>query len=74
MNAHKDLIVWQKAMSFVEDIYGLTKKFPEEEKYGLTAQLRRASVSIPSNISEGAARNSKKEFEHFTLYRIGISC
>ncbi|WP_366515723.1 four helix bundle protein [Prosthecochloris sp.] len=61
-------------MSFVEDIYGLTKKFPEEEKYGLTAQLRRASVSIPSNISEGAARNSKKEFEHFTLYRIGISC
>ena len=68
MNSHKDLIVWQKAMSFVEDIYGLTKKFPEEEKYGLTAQLRRASVSIPSNISEGAAR---KEFEHFLYIGLG---
>ncbi len=74
MNSHKDLIVWQKAMSFVEDIYGLTKKFPEEEKYGLTAQLRRASVSIPSNISEGAARNSKVRIRTFSLYRIGISC
>ena len=71
MNSHKDLIVWQKAMSFVEDIYGLTKGFPEEEKYGLTAQLRRASVSIPSNISEGAARNSKKEFEHFLYIGLG---
>ena len=62
MNSHKDLIVWQKSISFVEEIYSLTKGFPDEEKYGLTAQLRRASVSIPSNISEGAARHGKKEF------------
>ncbi len=60
MKSHKDLIVWQKAMSFVEEIYSLSKGFPDEEKYGLTAQLRRASVSIPSNISEGAARHGKK--------------
>ncbi len=71
MKSHKDLIVWQKAMSFVEDIYSLTRGFPEEEKYGLSAQLRRASVSIPSNISEGAARNSKKEFEHFLYIGLG---
>ncbi len=71
MNSHKDLIVWQKAMSLVEDMYSLTKGFPEEEKYGFTAQLRRASVSIPSNISEGAARNGKKEFEHFLYIGLG---
>ncbi len=71
MNSHKDLIVWQKSMLFVEEIYSLTKGFPDEEKYGLTAQLRRASVSIPSNISEGAARHGKKEFEHFLYMALG---
>ena len=71
MNSHKDLIVWQKSMSFVEEIYNLTKGFPDEEKYGLTAQLRRASVSIPSNISEGAARHGKKEFRHFLYMGLG---
>ena len=61
MSPHKDLIVWQKSMSLVEEIYSLTSSFPDEEKYGLTAQLRRASISIPSNISEGAARHGTKE-------------
>jgi|GEM_PF-2756942 len=65
MKSHKDLIVWQKAMSFVEEIYSLSKGFPDEEKYGLTAQLRRASVSIPSNISEGAARHGKNSYIFF---------
>ena len=68
MNSHKDLIVWQKSMSFVEEIYSLTKGFPDEEKYGLTAQLRRASVSIPSNISEGAARHGKKNSDIFFIW------
>ncbi len=71
MSSHKDLIVWQKAMSFVEEIYSLTSSFPDEEKYGLTAQLRRASISIPSNISEGAARHGTKEFEHFLYIALG---
>ena len=71
MKSHRDLIVWQKSMSFVEEIYNLTKSFPPEEKYGLAAQLRRASVSIPSNISEGAARQGKKEFRQFLYMALG---
>lgn len=73
MKSHKDLIVWQKSMSFVEEIYKLTESFPPEEKYGLASQLRRASVSIPSNISEGAARQGKKEFGHFLYMALGSS-
>ena len=60
-------------MSFVEEIYNLTKSFPPEEKYGLAAQLRRASVSIPSNISEGAAPQGKKEFRQFLYMALGSS-
>ena len=62
---HHDLHVWQEARLLVKDIYTLTKQFPREEIYGLTSQMRRASVSVPSNISEGAARTSKKEFLQF---------
>jgi len=58
---HKDLDVWKKAIEFVTMIYRMTSNFPKEEIYGLINQLRRAAVSIPSNISEGAARNSDKE-------------
>ena len=65
MKTHKDLDVWNKSIDLVEDIYKLTKEFPKEELYGLTNQLRRASVSISSNIAEGAARNSNKEFIQF---------
>lgn len=65
MKTHKDLLVWKKSIEFVTKIYALTKSFPENERYGLTTQLRRAAVSIPSNISEGAARGSSKEFVRF---------
>ena len=61
----KDLIAWQKAMDLVEHIYRLTEVFPARENYGLTNQLRRAAVSVASNVAEGQARFSKKEFQHF---------
>lgn len=63
--SYRDLIVWQKAMSLAKDIYRVTKLFPRDELYGLTSQLRRAAVSVPSNIAEGQARFSTKEFHHF---------
>jgi four helix bundle protein len=62
---HKKLKVWQLAMDIVMDVYKLTESFPSEEKFGLTSQMRRCAVSIPSNISEGAARNTQKEFVNF---------
>lgn len=65
MNNYKELIVWQKSMTLVEEIYKLSSSFPDEEKFGLTNQMRRSAVSIPSNIAEGAGRNSKKEFRNF---------
>jgi len=63
--SHRDLVAWQKAMKFVTAIYEVTQRFPSEERYGLTNQLRRASVSVPSNIAKGQARFSQKEFHHF---------
>ena len=65
MKGHRDLVVWQKAMTLVTDVYQVTRGFPKEEPYGLTAQLRRAAVSVPSNLAEGHGRNSRKEFHHF---------
>ena len=65
MKTHKDLDVWKFAIEFVTNIYKATSDFPDEEKFGLTSQLRRASVAIPSNIAEGAARNHPKEFIQF---------
>ncbi|MFT5876437.1 MAG: four helix bundle protein [Salibacteraceae bacterium] len=62
---HKDLEVWKLSLDLVVSIYDLTKMFPDDEKYGLTSQMRRAAVSIPSNISEGAGRSSTKEFIRF---------
>jgi four helix bundle protein len=62
---YKDLIVWQKAMELVTDIYRETAKFPHDEIYGLTSQVRRAAVSVPSNIAEGQGRLSENEFRHF---------
>lgn len=65
MKTHKDLKVWQESIDFVSDIYAMTSNYPNEEQFGLISQLRRASVSIPSNIAEGASRHSKKEFIRF---------
>ena len=62
---YTELIAWQKGMDFVEAVYKATKQFPKEELYGLTSQLRRAVVSIPSNIAEGQGRRSTKEFVQF---------
>ncbi len=68
---HKDLDVWKKSMDLVEAIYRLTQKFPDAEKFGLTSQMRRAAVSIPSNIAEGAARKGDKELIHFLHIALG---
>ena len=65
VRSYKDLIVWQKAMDLVEMVYQVTKSFPKEELYGLTSQVRRAAISIPSNIAEGHARNSTAEYKNF---------
>ncbi|HOS45735.1 MAG TPA: four helix bundle protein [Paludibacter sp.] len=71
MRTHKDLVVWQKAIDLVLDIYNMTKSFPKEEVYGLVSQMRRAAVSIPANIAEGAARQTKKEFQQFVYISMG---
>ncbi|WP_270089172.1 four helix bundle protein [Sphingobacterium sp. SYP-B4668] len=71
MKTHKDLDVWKKSIDLVTTIYELSKVFPKDEVYGLTNQIRRAAVSIPSNISEGAARQSKKEFIQFLYIALG---
>jgi len=63
--SYKDLIAWQKAMDLVTATYRATAAFPKEEQFGLTSQLRRAAVSIPSNIAEGQGRLSENEFRHF---------
>jgi four helix bundle protein len=63
--SYRDLIVWQKAMDLVEAIYRVTRGFPKEEQYGLTSQMRRAAVSIPSNIAEGQGQGSDKNFGRF---------
>ena len=65
MKTHKDLDVWKKAINFVTKVYTITGDFPNHELYGLTSQIRRAAVSIPSNIAEGAARRHKTEFRQF---------
>lgn len=62
---HRNLRVWQSAVDLVDDIYRVTAKFPKEELYGLSSQMRRAAVSVPSNIVEGCARAGTKELIHF---------
>lgn len=70
---YKDLKVWQKGIEIVDKIYSITDKFPKNELYGLTAQMRKASVSIPSNIAEGFVRHHTKEYRQF-LYISSGSC
>jgi len=62
---HKKLNVWKESIELARDVYTLTSRFPSEERFGLTSQMRRAVISIPSNVAEGAARRSKKEFKNF---------
>ena len=71
VRSHKDLDVWQQAMDLTSEIYSLTGKFPKEELYGLVMQIRRSAVSIPSNIAEGASRNSSREFIQFLHVALG---
>lgn len=68
---HKDLNVWKESMDLVEDIYSTSKHFPKEEIYGLTSQMRRCAVSVPSNIAEGAGRKGAKEFARFLHISLG---
>jgi four helix bundle protein len=69
MHNYKELTVWQKSIDLTVKVYKLTVQFPDNERFNLTSQSRRCSVSVPSNIAEGAGRNSKNEFAHF----LGIS-
>lgn len=71
VRGHRDLEVWKESMNFVIMIYKITEDFPESEKYGLSQQLRRASVSVPSNIAEGAGRCHSKEFIQFLYFSMG---
>jgi four helix bundle protein len=71
MKTHKDLDIWNRGIDFVEKIYAVTANFPKEETYGLVSQIRRAAISYPSNIAEGAARFSKKEFIQFLYISLG---
>lgn len=71
MRTHKELVVWQKSMEMVKCLYLVTLAFPKEEIYGITSQMRRAAVSIPSNIAEGFGRGYDKELIHFLYMALG---
>ena len=73
IKSYKDLDIWKRSIKLVEDIYRVTKSFPREELYGLTSQIRRAAVSIPSNIAEGFTRFHNKEYKQFLYIALG-SC
>jgi four helix bundle protein len=74
IKSYSDLEVWKISMEFAKSIYGITAKFPKEEMYGLGQQLRRAAVSIPSNIAEGSGRRSRQEFARFVNIANGSAC
>ena len=69
--SYRDLVAWQKGLDLVVEIYRITERFPKSEIYGLTSQLRRAAVSVPSNIAEGQAHFSRQEFRHFLRHSRG---
>ena len=71
MHNYRELKIWQRSMDFVVRVYEISTNFPKEEKYGLTSQLRRCTVSVPSNISEGAGRGTNGQFKRFLEYSMG---
>ena len=71
MKTHKDLDIWKKGIDLVTDIYKITGKFPKEEIYGLSSQMRRSAISYPSNIAEGAAKNTKLDYIRFIYISLG---
>ncbi len=71
MSTHRDLDVWKEAIALVTEVYRLTADFPKSEQFGLVSQMTRAAVSIPSNIAEGAARGTKKEYVYFLNISLG---
>ncbi len=71
MHNFKELRVWQKSIDLTVEIYNVLSVFPNDENFGLISQMKRASVSVPSNIAEGASRNSNKEFKHFLSISLG---
>ena len=74
VKSFRELIAWQKAMDLVAEVYAATVNFPSDERFGLTSQLRRAAVSIPSNIAEGQGRNTPRDFVHFLSIAYGSLC
>ena len=73
ITSYKDLVVWKKSLLLSTEVYGFTEKFPQKEMYGLTSQMRRSAVSIPSNIAEGRSRGTRKDFAQFLRISLG-SC
>jgi four helix bundle protein len=73
MHRYKELKVWQKAIDLAVEVYRIKEKLPKEERYGLISQINRCVVSIPSNIAEGAGRNTKKDFDNFLGISLGYS-
>ena len=68
MKTYRDLVVWQKSMGLVTEVYEISKKFPKDELYGLTSQIRRCAISLPSNIAEGYGRNSTNDLYSFPAH------
>jgi four helix bundle protein len=73
LSSFKDLIVWQKSMVLVKSVYALTRELPKEEAYGLSSQIRRSAISIPSNIAEGSKRGTSKDYVQFLKIAYGSS-
>ena len=73
MGTYKDLTVWKKSMELARRVYEITTRYPEEERFGLVSQMRRCSVSIPSNIAEGYGRETEREHSHFLFISLGSS-
>ena len=72
VTSYKDLLIWQKGIEIVKEVYVLSEKLPKEEVYGLTSQIKRSSISIPSNIAEGWGRNYTKSYVQFLKYSRGL--